>query len=132
MYIQMDERYGAALFGGAIMLTNADCTIYEKGTYVRHVIKDIYWNDSRGMTVQKNGAQISDSVTVYIYDSDYVPKSDDIITRGAVDFEFDGSSQQTVSASMKQFRELCPEFAVVRSVNNCRYGGLHHIEVIAR
>ncbi|MGN0615102.1 DUF6751 family protein [Ruminococcus flavefaciens] len=114
------------------MLTNADCTVYEKDTYTRHSISDVFWNDSRGATVQKNGIQVSDSVLVYIYDSDYVPKAGDIIVKGKVNFAFTATTQQTISASMKQFRDQYPQFAVVKSVNDARYGGLPHIEVIAR
>lgn len=114
------------------MLKNANCTVYEKDTYTRHSISGVYWNDSRGATVKKNGVQVSDSVIVYIYDSDYVPKTGDIIVKGNAEFAFATTSQQTISASMKQFREQYPQFAVVKSVNDCRYGRLPHIEVTAR
>lgn len=114
------------------MLVNADCTVYEKDTYARHVIKDIYWNDSRGRTVSKSGIQISDQVIVYIYNSDYIPKAGDIIIKDECSFQFDAISQQTASQSMKLFRELHPEFAVVKNVQDARYGGLPHIEVLAR
>lgn len=114
------------------MLTNADCTVYENKSFVRHVIEGVYWNDSRGQTVAKNGIQISDSVLVYIYDSDYLPKAGDIIVKGIADFEFDRSSHTSESESRNLFREKFPGFAVVKNVNDCRYGGLPHIEVIAR
>jgi exosome complex RNA-binding protein Rrp4 len=114
------------------MLVNADCTVYEKDTYARHVIKDIYWNDSRGRTVTKGGIQINDQVIVYIYSGEYVPKSGDIIIKDECSFQFDATSQQTASQSMKLFRELHPEFAVVKNVQDARYGGLPHIEVLAR
>lgn len=114
------------------MLVNADCTVYEKDTYARHVIKDIYWNDSRGRTVTKGGIQISDQVIVYIYDSDYIPKAGDIIVKDECSFLFDTTSQQTTSQSMKVFRELHPGFAAVKNVTDARYGGLLHIEVLAR
>jgi exosome complex RNA-binding protein Rrp4 len=114
------------------MLVNADCTVYEKDTYARHVIKDIYWNDSRGRTVTKGGIQISDQVIVYIYSGEYVPKSGDIIVKDECSFLFDATSQQTASQSMKLFRELHPEFAVVKNVQDASYGGLPHIEVLAR
>lgn len=114
------------------MLKNADCTVYEKDSFVRHAIEGVYWNDSRGQIVTKNGIQISDSVLVYIYDGDHLPKAGDIIVKGIVDFEFDSSSQKSVSESMKLFREQFPSFAVVKNFNDCRYGGLPHIEVTAR
>lgn len=114
------------------MLTNADCTIFEKDSFVRHAIEDVYWNDSRGQTVTKNGIQIADSVLVYIYDDDYLPKAGDIIVKGIVEFELDSSSHKSASDSRDLFRKQFPVFAVVKNVNDCRYGGLPHIEVIAR
>lgn len=114
------------------MLKNADCTIYEAGTYTRHVIPDVYWNDARGRTVTNRGVQIADSVIVYIYSDAYIPKPGDIVVKGTVDYTFDAATQQTASASMDQFRKLYPQFAVVKTVNDCRYGGLPHTEVTAR
>ena len=114
------------------MLTNADCTVYEKNTFIRHAIPDIYWNDSRGQTVNKNGIQVSDSITVYVYDTNYVPKAGDIIIKGISNIIYDGTTQKATSESMNQLREQFPDYAVIKNVNDCRYGGLPHIEVIAR
>ncbi len=114
------------------MLTNADMTVYEKDTYARHTITNVYWNDSRGRTLTKNGVQISDSVIVYIYSDEYIPKAGDMIVRGIVDFEIDGSSQKSISEGMKPFWKKYPDFAVVKAVNNCMFGGLPHIEITAR
>lgn len=114
------------------MLKNADCTLYEKDSFAKHIVTNVYWNDSRGASTLKNGVQIADSVIVYIYDSTYVPKDGDIIVKGSADFAFTTTSQQTISESMKLFRAAYPQFAVVKNVRDCRYGGLPHIEVIAR
>lgn len=114
------------------MLINANATIYEKDSYTRHELRDIFCNDNRGSSVSKNGVQINDSVVVYIYRSDYIPKAGDIIVDCITDFEFDTSSQKAVSESMKKFREQFPSLAVVRNVNKCQYGGLPHTEIIAR
>lgn len=99
---------------------------------MRHIIKGVFWNDSRGRTAVKGGIQIVDSVVVYIYDSEYIPKAGDIIVRGDADFKFGESSQKAVSESLKLFREKFPDFAVVKSVSDCRYGGLPHIEITAK
>lgn len=114
------------------MLKNADCTVYEKGSFRRYFICGVYWNDSRGRTVSKNGIQVSDAVTVYIYSGDYIPKAGDLAVKGKADFEFDSSSHKAASESMKRFRELYPDSAVVKTVNDCRFGGLPHIEITAR
>lgn len=114
------------------MLKNANMTVYEKDSFSRHNINGVYWNDNRGQTVSKNGIQISDSVIVYLYSDEHVPKVGDVIIKGDIDFDFDVSSEKSKSESMKDFRLQYPEFAVVRSVNNCMFGGLPHIEIIAR
>lgn len=114
------------------MLTNADCTIYEKDTFAPHVLHGVYWFDARGMTAGKGGMQIADSVLVYLYETDYLPKAGDLLVKGECSFAFDITSQQTVSESMKRFREAYPDFAVVKTVHDARYGGLPHSEVIAR
>lgn len=114
------------------MLTNADYTIYEAKDLTRHLVTDVYWNDSRGQTVSRNGIQVSDSVIVYQYTFDYIPKAGDIVVKGNIADTYDGSTQQLMSQSLKSLRTAHPDFAVVKSVNDCRYGDLEHIELIAR
>lgn len=114
------------------MLANADITVYEKDSCGKHTINDVYFNDSRGRTLAKNGVQVSDSVVVYLYSDKYIPKAGDIIVRGVCGFEFDASAPKSVSESMKLFRAEHPDFAVVKSVSNCMFGGLPHIEITAR
>lgn len=114
------------------MLVNADITLFEKENYTPHFIENVYFSDSRGQTVAKNGVQISDSVVIYIYSDGYFPKSGDIVVKNRCDFSFDDSSQKSLSESMKRFREEYPDFAVVKTVNDYRFGGLPHIEITAR
>ena len=114
------------------MLVNADITLFEKDNYTPHIIENVYFCDSRSQTVTKNGIQTSDSIFVYIYSDVYLPKSGDIIVKNKCDFLFDSSSQKNISESMKTFREEYPDFAVVKTVNNYRFGGLPHIEITAR
>ena len=115
------------------MLKNADCTIYENdGNYTPHIISGVYWFDTRGMTAARSGIQVTDSVLVYLYETDYIPKSGDIIVKGVSDFVFNAESEKTVSESMREFRKLHHEYATIKSVSDTRYGGLPHVEVIAR
>lgn len=132
MRIQVAERHRIALQRGEVVLANADITVFEKDTYIKYTISGVYWNDSRGQTTTKNGIQISDCVVVYLYSEEYVPKAGDIIVKGIIGFEFDSKTQKAASESMKLFRTAFPDFAVVKSVDNCMYGGLPHIEIIAR
>ncbi len=114
------------------MLTNADITLFEKENYTRHFFENVYFSDSRGQTVTKNGIQISDSILIYIYSDGYLPKSGDIVIKNRCDFLFDNSCQKSISESMKTFREKYPDFAVVKTVNNYQFGGLPHVEITAR
>ena len=114
------------------MLHNANLTIYEKDTFTRHYITDVYWNDSRGRTVTKSGIQIADQVIVYLYSFGYMPKAGDIIVKGNCDFSFVTTTEQTKSASMQSFRAANPDFAVIKTVLDAQYGGLPHIEITAR
>ena len=114
------------------MLKNADCTIYEDKTLVRHICEGVYWKDMRGKTVSTKGVQIANSILVFLYDDSYVPKAGDIIVKGVASGVYDGSSQAAQSQSMKALRAAYTYFAVVKSVDNCMYGGLKHIEILAR
>lgn len=114
------------------MLSNADVTFYSAEDYSRHTANKAYFTDNRGRAVKKNGIETTDSLTVYLYTDEYLPQPKDIVVKGICGFVFDNTSQQAVSAQMKLFREQHPDFAVVKSVSDCRFGGLPHIEVTAR
>ena len=114
------------------MLANADVTFYSFTDYVKHTAHRAYFTDNRGRTVKKNGIETTDSVTVYLYTDEYVPKPGDIVVNGICPFTFDNSSQQTISDDMKRFRASYPDSAVVKSVADMRFGGLPHIEITAR
>lgn len=114
------------------MLTNADCTLYEAKTFEKHIVSGVYWNDGRGATVSKNGVQITDSISVYLYSDEYVPKAGDIIVRGVCPFEFDAETEKSAADSMTVFRREYPGFAVVKTVSSYMFGGLPHIEITAR
>lgn len=115
------------------MLSNANVTIYSGKDYSRHTATKAYWADNRGKTVSKNGIQTTDAISVYLYNTDeYMPSPGDMIVCGIIDFEFDTSSQKSISDSMKEIRSKYPDFAVIKSVSDYRFGGLPHIEITAR
>lgn len=103
------------------------CTVYEKNTYIRHVFEDVFFHDGRGERLTKSGAVIADSVTARIYsfshDGSYIPKAGDMIVGGASRFEFDTSSERSVSESMKGFRALYGDVIVISSAE-CRMNAL--------
>lgn len=118
------------------LITNAICTLYEKDSFKRHIFYDVYTHDARGEVVTKDGAKTSGDVKMLIYavcnNSGYVPKIGDIILDFECDFEFDSSSQQSVSESMAQFRKSCPEFAVIKSVEHKTIGIKPDFDITAR
>ena len=128
----MAERYRTVVYGGEKMLSNADVTFYSAKTFERHTANKAYVTDNRGQTLKQNGIEISDVISVYLYTDEYIPKNGDIVVKGIVNFSFDTSTEESVSNSMKLFRQQYPDFAVVKSVSDYRFGGLPHIEITAR
>lgn len=107
---------------------SGDCTLYEKDTYTRHLIKDVFIHDSRGTQVMLDGMAVNGALSVHIYADTYradtyKPKPGDIVVPSDIDFVFDTTSQQTVSESMKQFRQLY-DYAAVHDVKEILYGTL--------
>lgn len=100
------------------MLTNADLTLYRKNGigYDRQVIKGVFWEGSRISNSGKDGLITGDSESIYV---PYMHAPDlqistgkDLIVKGVQAFEFNNTSEMTVSASMKQLRELGQVFTV--------------------
>lgn len=105
---------------------SGDCTIYEKDTYNRHVFTDVYFYDNRGTVTLIDGISSSGGMAVQIYadkfrEDGYKPKIGDIVVLKNSDFEFDTTSQQTLSQSMTEFRQT-NDYAVVSEVKSVSYG----------
>ena len=133
----MADRHRAFVLWGAVMLKNADCTLYKynklSGGYTRHFISGVYWRENKAGNVLKSGLQTADSTTVYIFDDAVLPETPtkDMLVKGNCLFEFTNTSAATISASMKTFRET-NAFVTVMSIDNMMYGGLPHIEISAK
>lgn len=98
------------------MFTNTDITLYKMDTsshYTRYPItgktslNGAFWDDVKQSNIIKTGILTIDSVTVFIPVGN-MPEGindfttgKDLIVKGIVDFEFDNTSQATVSNSMK-------------------------------
>lgn len=114
------------------MLINGKCTLFSKSGKT-YVFEKAYWLDSRGRKVIKNGVSVEDAVVCYLYETGgYMPVCGDIIVRGEAEFYIDRSTGQAESESMKKLRALYPDFAVVKTVGDYRFGSLPHIELAAR
>ena len=139
------------------MRTDTSCTIYRKidGAIVRYSVSACHWQEQKAANVLKSGRNDSDSLTVYIPlsavvqapDGAVVPLQDlfpqvdvnhkftaeDMIVKGDCPFEFDGDTEQSVSNSMREFREN-HEVRTIMSVDRLFYGPirLQHIKISAR
>lgn len=102
------------------------CTIYEKDSYTRHTFENVYFNDARGSVVLVDGISVAGSLNIQIYadlfrEDSYKPQIGDIAVLGDCDFEFDVTSQQSLSESMQEFRGL-NNYVVVNEVKSISYG----------
>ena len=119
------------------MLKNADCTLYlySKATqgFTRHFISGVYWRENKAGNVLKSGLQTADSTTVYLYSDEIKPLTvaKDMLVRGLCDFDFDNTSQQTISESMKNFKNTYNAVTVM-SIDDYMFGNLPHIEISAK
>lgn len=114
------------------MFTNCNaCTIYHKEVganrmyiWERHVIYNIYWDETNGQTQGGKDLKRSDSIYVAIPESslsDYIPVKDDIICKGIIS-----------GKGMSEIEE--PIGHKIMTVIDCRYGSkaVRHIEVTAQ
>ena len=119
------------------MLTNADCTLYRYNAktqgYDRCFISDVYWHENRGGNVLKSGLQSIHGVTVFIYEGCTLPATPtkDMLVKGECLFEFDNSSQKTISESFTKFKGE-HTFVTVMSIDDCSFGNLQHWEITAK
>lgn len=113
------------------------CTIYEKTSYTRRVIDNVYCFDARGTVPAPGISQSRGALHITIYadlcrSEAYVPKIGDIIAFGEQPFEFDISSQESTSRSMKAFRESGTVFGVISEIVTENYGPLPDYIITAR
>lgn len=118
------------------LVTNGNCTIFEKDTYQKHIFKDVHYSDQRGETVAKDGIKVKGDVKVHVYsvnnnDFSYTPQIGDIIVPCESDFVFDTTSQQATSTCMAEFRKLYPDYSVIKSCSLKVYGSMPDFDIIA-
>ncbi len=80
------------------MYTNADMTLYKKEydtttkkeKWVRHEIKNVFWDSAQGANIIKSGMSTADSVTVFVplANISIEPKTGDYIVKGIIQEEF--------------------------------------------
>ena len=121
------------------MLTNADITYYscdKDGKYTRHEIYGVHWEDVKQANVLKSGLTSVETVKIFI-PVDSLPggfkfnAGKDIVVKGITDFEFDNTSQQTISASLKTLKEQNDKVLTASIVDDKLYGSpwMQHVQL---
>lgn len=110
------------------MYTNADITLYlyqEDGSYKRTPIEKVFWSDSKQSNVKETGLTSADSAKIMIpissaNDLEFTTAKD-LVVKGIIEFEFDTTSQQTISESYKTLTATY-DVHTVSSADDKRYG----------
>lgn len=120
------------------MFTNTDVTLYKVdslGHYTRssitgkNSIYGAFWDNVKQSNIIKSGMLTVDSVTMFIpIDNMPAGVSDfttgkDLIVKGVIDFEFDNTSQATISNSMKTL-QANNRVVTISVADDKRYGSL--------
>lgn len=107
---------------------NGACTVYEKDTFRRHLLSDVFLSDRRDLAHGKSGSAKQGDLHVYLYavsGAEYIPKSGDYLIPSEAETEIDTTSEQTISKSLADLRSMYPDYAVVHDVK--RIGSDHEI-----
>jgi hypothetical protein len=123
------------------MFTNADATLYlyrkdgKNVSYFRQPIEEVYWEDVRQSTFLKTGQRDAASVLLVIpFESLPEPliltQGKDLVVKGIVEDEIDGSTPETLSKSLATFKEKY-HYLTVTTVDEYLYGSesVQHYEL---
>lgn len=126
------------------MFTNSDITLYlctKEGKidkFKRRVVKNVYWEDVDNATFLKTGQRGSCTALVMIPLSSLdgavdFTKGKDLMIKGVVDFEFDNTSQATISEGIARLKTNYKALTLV-SVDERLYGSksVQHYELTGK
>lgn len=122
------------------MLTNDCATVYTfvNGSYKRIFISDVFWYDRQQTATDKNGMTVNCKANVIIPADKNLALNlnagKDMVCRGDIKFEFDNSSEQSQSQSLKELRSICGDVMSVAEFSKKFYGSqcMHHYEVLLK
>lgn len=118
------------------LVTMGSCTVYEKGTFRKHVFGDVLFYDLRETIPHRTGAGKQGDLQICIYSvsqgDGYVPKVGDYVIPCESDFEFDASTEKAASESLAEFRKLHPDYGTVHQVTPKVQGVLPDHLLLAR
>ena len=123
------------------MFTNADATLYlyrksgKDVNYLRQPVEEVYWEDVQQSTFLKTGQRDAASVMLVIpLESLAEPliftKGKDLVVKGIVEDEIDGSSQEALSKSLAVLKEK-HHYLTITTVDERLYGSesVQHYEL---
>lgn len=123
------------------MFTNADATLYlyrkngKNVSYLRQPIEEVYWEDVRQSTFIKTGQRDAASVLLVIpfeslTDPLMLTQGKDLVVKGIVEDEIDGSTPETLSKSLAALKEKY-HYLTVTTVDEYLYGSesVQHYEL---
>ena len=126
------------------MFTNADITLYlcsKEGKlekFTRQIVKNVYWEDVEYSTFIKTGQRGSCTALVMIPLSSLgiainFTKGKDLMVKGVIDFEFDNTSQATISEGIVKLKTNHKVLTLV-SVDERLYGSksMQHYELTGK
>jgi hypothetical protein len=124
-----------------MMFTNADVTLYlyrksgKDVSYLRQPVEEVYWEDVQQSTFLKTGQRDVTSVLLVIHlESLAEPlaftQGKDLVVKGIVEDEIDGSSQEALSKSLAALKEK-HHYLTVITVDERLYGSesVQHYEL---
>lgn len=123
------------------MFTNADVTLYlyrkegKNTCYLRQPIEEVYWEDVRQSTFLKTGQRDAASVLLIIpleslTDPIMFTQGKDLVVKGIVEDEIDGSTPEALSKSLAALKEKY-HYLTVTTVDDRLYGSesIQHYEL---
>ena len=123
------------------MITNADVTLYlyrkngKNVSYLRQPIEEVYWEDVRQSTFIKTGQRDAASVLLVIpfeslTDPLMLTQGKELVVKGIVEDEIDGSTPETLSKSLAALKEKY-HYLTVTTVDEYLYGSesVQHYEL---
>ena len=123
------------------MFTNADATLYlyrkegKNVSYLRQPIEEGYWEDVRQSTFLKTGQRDAASVLLVIpfeslTDPIMLTQGKDLVVKGIVEDEIDGSTPEALSKSLATLKEKY-HYLTVTTVDEYSYGSesVQHYEL---
>ncbi len=126
------------------MYTNSDITLYlcnkdgKLEKFTRQIVKNVYWEDVEYSTFIKTGQRGSCTALVMIPLSSLgkainFTKGKDLMVKSAIDFEFDNTSQATISEGIVKLKTNHKALTLV-SVDERLYGSksVQHYELTCK